>query len=63
VVVAFTASEVLLAQKPVGRYRPMTQLGSALVAVALALTAYFAIAAWQATDEERQDATLQVTMR
>ena len=41
----------------------MTQLGSALVAVALALTAYFAIAAWQATAEERQDATLQVSMR
>ena len=41
----------------------MTQLGSVLVAVALALTVYFAVAAWQATAEERQDATLQVSMR
>jgi hypothetical protein len=35
----------------------MTQSGSVLVAVALALTAYFAIAAWQATGEDRREAT------
>ena len=40
----------------------MTQLGSVLVAVALALTAYFAVAAWQATAEERHDAVRPVTM-
>jgi hypothetical protein len=40
----------------------MTQLGSVLVAVALALTVYFAIAAWQATAEERQEAARPVTM-
>ena len=34
----------------------MTQLGSVLTALALALTAYFAVAAWQATAEDRRDA-------
>ncbi|WP_439400277.1 hypothetical protein ACRQ5Q_42735 (plasmid) [Bradyrhizobium sp. PMVTL-01] len=34
----------------------MTQLGSVLTALALALTAYFAVAAWQATAEDRHDA-------
>ena len=33
-----------------------TQLGSILAALALALTAYFAVAAWQATAEDRRDA-------
>ena len=41
----------------------MTQLGSALVAVALALTAYFAIAAWQATTEERHAGQAQGASR
>jgi hypothetical protein len=35
----------------------MTQHGSVLTALALALTAYFAVAAWQATAEDRRDAT------
>lgn len=35
----------------------MTQLGSVLAAIALALTAYFALAAWQATGEDRRDGT------
>jgi hypothetical protein len=35
----------------------MTQLGSVLAAVALALTVYFALAAWQATGEDRRSAT------
>ena len=35
----------------------MTQLGSVLAAIALALTAYFALAAWHATAEDRRDAT------
>jgi hypothetical protein len=33
----------------------MTQLGSVLIAVSLALTAYFAVAAWQATADGRRD--------
>jgi hypothetical protein len=40
--------------------RPRSQHDPLLVA--LALTAYFAIAAWQATAEERQDAARPVTM-
>jgi hypothetical protein len=35
----------------------MTQFGSGLVAVALALTAYFAVAAWRATADDRRDMT------
>jgi hypothetical protein len=35
----------------------VTQLGSVLAATALALTAYFALAAWYATSEDRRDAT------
>jgi hypothetical protein len=34
----------------------MTQLGSVLSAVAFALTAYFAVAAWRATADDRRDA-------
>ena len=45
-----------------GEIETMTQLGSALVAVALPLTAYFAIAAWQATAEEHHDAARPITM-
>lgn len=33
----------------------MTQFGSVLTALAFALTAYFAVAAWQATAEDRRD--------
>ena len=33
----------------------MTQFGSVLTAIALALSAYFAVAAWQATAEDRRD--------
>ncbi|MBR0823462.1 hypothetical protein [Bradyrhizobium liaoningense] len=33
----------------------MTQFNSVLVAIALALTAYFAVAAWQATADDRRD--------
>jgi hypothetical protein len=33
----------------------MTHFGSVLAALALALTAYFAVAAWQATAEDRRD--------
>jgi hypothetical protein len=46
-----------------GEIETMTQLGSALVAVALPLTAYFAIAAWQATAEERHDAARPTMMQ
>jgi hypothetical protein len=36
----------------------MTQLGSILSALVLALTAYFAVAAWHATADDRRDAGL-----
>jgi hypothetical protein len=36
----------------------MTQLGSALSAFALALTVYFAVAAWHATADDPRDAGL-----
>jgi len=39
----------------------MTQFGSGLAVIALALTVYFAVAAWQATADERRDAA-QVVM-
>ena len=39
----------------------LTQLGSVLAAIALALTAYFGVAAWQATAEDRHDGS-PVTM-
>jgi len=35
----------------------MTQFGSGLVAFALALTAYFAVAVWRATADDRRDMT------
>lgn len=36
----------------------MTQFNSVLVAVALALTAYFGVAAWKATADDRRDRTI-----
>jgi hypothetical protein len=35
----------------------VTQLGSVLATIALALTAYFAVAAWHATSEDHRDST------